>query len=74
MGEDIRNPKNICPQDLKDAHDVMTRRVNAKQAKEIAERKRQNEIERCEREQQRLLQEKENEDKFIALKSKFLFL
>ena len=35
---------------------------------------RQNEIERREREQQRLLKEKENEDTFIALKSKFFGL
>lgn len=74
LGEDIRNPKNICPQDLKGAHDVITRRINAKRAKEVAERMRLNEIERREREQQRLLKEKENEDKFIALKSKFFGL
>lgn len=74
LGEDIRNPKNICPQDLKDAHDVMTRRINAKRAKESAERARRYEIERREREQQRLLKEEEDKEKFIALKSKFFGL
>ena len=53
---------------------MITRRINAKRAKEVAERMRQNEIERREREQQRLLKEKENEDTFIALKSKFFGL
>ena len=67
-------PKISAPQDLKGAHDVITRRINAKRAKEVAERMRQNEIERREREQQRLLKEKENEDTFIALKSKFFGL
>ncbi len=74
LGKDIRNPKNICPQDFIEAHDRVHRLIDAKREKARAERERQYEIERREREQQRLLKEKENEDKFIALKSKFFGL
>ena len=74
LGKDIRNPKNICPQDFIEAHDRVNRLIDAKREKARAERERQYEIERREREQQRLLKEKENEDKFIALKSKFFGL
>ncbi len=74
LGKDIRNPKNICPQDFIEAHDRTHRLIDAKREKARAERERQYEIERREREQQRLLKEKENEDKFIALKSKFFGL
>lgn len=74
LGKDIRNPKNICPQDFIEAHDRAHRLIDAKREKARAERERQFEIERREREQQRLLKEKENEDRFIALKSKFFGL
>lgn len=74
LDKDIRNPMNICPQDFIEAHDRVNRLINAKREKARAERERQYEIERREREQQRLLKEKENEDKFIALKSKFFGL
>ena len=74
LGKDIRNPKNICPQDFIEAHDRVHRLIDAKREKARAERERQYEIERREREQQRLLKEKENEDRFIALKSKFFGL
>lgn len=74
LDKDIRNPKNICPQDFIEAHDRVNRLIDAKREKARAERERQYEIERREREQQKLLKEKENEDKFIALKSKFFGL
>ena len=74
LGKDIRNPKNICPQDFIEAHDRANRMIDAKRDKAIAERARQYEIERREREQQRLLKEKEDAEKFIALKSKFFGL
>ena len=74
LGKYIRNPKNICPQDFIEAHDRAHRLIDAKREKARAERERQYEIERREREQQRLLKEKENEDRFIALKSKFFGL
>ena len=74
LDKDIRNPKNICPQDFIEAHDRVNRLIDAKREKARAERERQYEIERREREQQRLLKEKENEDTFIALKSKFFGL
>ena len=74
LGQDIRNPKNICPEDFIEAHDKTSRRVEAKREKELTECQRIYEMERREREQQRLLQEKEREEEFIALKSKFFGL
>lgn len=74
LGEDIRNPKNICPDDFIEAHDKVIRRIEAKREKENAKRQRLYEIERREREQQRLLQEKQREENFIAQKFKFFGL
>lgn len=74
LGKDIRNPKNICPQDFIEAHDRANRMIDAKKDKAIAERMRQAEIAQREREQQQLLQEKEREEEFKALKSKFFGL
>ena len=74
LGQDIRNPKNICPADFIEAHDKTTRKIEAIHEKERAERQHRWEIEEREREQQRLLQEKKNEEDFIALKSKFFGL
>ena len=53
LDKDIRNPKNICPQDFIEAHDRVNRLIDAKREKARAERERQYEIERREREQQR---------------------
>ena len=74
LGEDIRNPKNICPEDFIEAHDKANRRIEAKHRKERAEAERRREIERREREQRKLLQEQQREDDFKALKSKFFGL
>lgn len=74
LGQDIRNPKNICPEDFINAHDIVSRRIDAKRRKERAEAERIREIEKREREQQRLLQEQQREDDFKALKSKFFGL
>ena len=74
LGQDLRNPKNICPQDFIEAHDRANRMIDAKRDKAIAERMRQAEIAQREREQQQLLQEKEREEEFKALKSKFFGL
>ena len=74
LGQDLRNPKNICPEDFIEAHDNANRRIEAKRNKEWAEQQRRWEIEEREREQQRLLQEKKNEEDFINLKSKFFGL
>lgn len=74
LSQDIRNPKNICPDDFIEAHDKASRRIEAKREKEFAERQQRYEVERREREQQRLLQEKQREENFIALKSKFFGL
>ncbi len=74
LGQDIRNPKNICPEDFIEAHDKAHRRIEAKHRKEYAEAERRREVERREREQRRLLQEQQREEDFKALKSKFFGL
>ncbi len=74
LGQDIRNPKNICPEDFINAHDNATRKIEAKRRKEMTEAERRREAERREREQQTLLREQEGEDDFKALKSKFFGL
>ncbi len=74
LGQDLRNPKNICPSDFIEAHDKASRRIEAKRERERAAERRRWEIENREREQQRLLQEKKNEEDFINLKSKFFGL
>ncbi len=74
LGHDIRNPKNICPEDFINAHDSVSRKIEARRRKERAEAERRREAERREREQRRLLEEKQREDDFKALKSKFFGL
>lgn len=67
LGEDIRNPKNICPTDFIEAHDKASRKI------EDIHRKEREEAERR-RTEERLIREKENEEEFKALKSKFFGL
>lgn len=74
LGKDLRNPKNICPEDFIEAHDRASRRIEAKHRKERAEAERRREAGRREREQRRLLEEQQREDDFKALKSKFFGL
>lgn len=74
LGKDIRNPKNICPEDFINAHDSATRKIEAKRRKEMTEAERRREAERREREQRKLLQEQQREEDFKALKSKFFGL
>ena len=74
LGQDLRNPKNICPEDFIVAHDKATRKIEAIHEKERAEQHRRWEIERREREQQRQLQRKKDAEDFIANKSKFFGL
>lgn len=74
LEQDIRNPKNICPEDFINAHDNATRKIEAKRRREMTEAERRREAERREREQQTLLREQEGEDDFKALKSKFFGL
>ena len=74
LGQDIRNPKNICPADFIEAHDKASRRIEAIHEKERAEQRRRWEIENREREQQRQLQKKKDAEDFINLKSKFFGL
>ncbi len=58
LGQDLRNPKNICPEDFMAAHDNATRKIEAIHEKERAAEQRRWEIERREREQQRQLNER----------------
>ena len=74
LGQDLRNPKNICPEDFMAAHDNATRKIEAIHEKERAEQRRRWEIERREREQQRQLQREKDAEDFIANKSKFFGL
>lgn len=74
LGQDIRNPKNICPADFIEAHDRAMRRIEAKRMKERTENERRWEAERRDREQRKLLEEKQREDDFKAMKSKFFGL
>ena len=74
LGQDLRNPKNICPEDFMVAHDKTTRKIEAIHEKERIERQRRWEIERREREQQQQLQRKKDAEDFIANKSKFFGL
>lgn len=74
LGQDLRNPKNICPEDFIAAHDNATRKIEAIHERERVEQRHRWEVERREREQRRLLQEKKNEEDFINLKSKFFGL
>ena len=74
LGQDLRNPKNICPEDFMAAHDKATRKIEAIHEKERIERQRRWEIEKREREQQRQLQRKKDAEDFIANKSKFFGL
>ena len=74
LGQDLRNPKNICPEDFMAAHDNATRKIETIHEKERAEQLRRWEIERREREQQRQLQREKDAEDFIANKSKFFGL
>lgn len=74
LGQDIRNPKNICPADFIDAHDRAMRRIEAKRMKERTENERRWEAESRDCEQRKLLEEKQHEDDFKAMKSKFFGL
>ena len=67
IGKDLRNPKNICPEDFIEAHDGLSRMI------EYRRRREREEVERR-RTEERLLREKENEEQFKALKSKFFGL
>ena len=74
LGQDLRNPRNICPEDFIAAHDKATRKIEAIHERERAEQRHRWEAERREREQQRQLQRKKDAEDFIANKSKFFGL
>ena len=67
LGRDLRNPKNICPEDFIEAHDRLSRMIEDRRRREREEAERR-------RTEERLLREKENEEQFKALKSKFFGL
>lgn len=74
LGQDLRNPKNICPADFIEAHDKAHRKIEAIHEKERAEQHRRWEVANREREQQRQLQKKKDAEDFVASKSKFFGL
>lgn len=67
IGKDLRNPKNICPEDFIEAHDGLSRMIEDRRRREREEAERR-------RTEERLLREKENEEQFKAQKSKFFGL
>lgn len=67
LGKDLRNPKHICPEDFIEAHDRASRIIEDRRRREREEAERR-------RTEERLLREKENEEQFKALKSKFFGL
>lgn len=67
LGKDLRNPKNICPEDFIEAHDGLSRKIEDRRRREREEAERR-------RAEERLLREKEKEEQFKALKSKFFGL
>lgn len=67
LGQDLRNPKNICPEDFIEAHDGLSRKIEDRRRREREEAERR-------RTEERLLREKENEEQFKILKSKFFGL
>ena len=67
IGKDLRNPKNICPEDFIEAHDGLSRKIEDRRRREREDAERR-------RAEERLLREKENEEQFKALKSKFFGL
>lgn len=67
LGKDLRNPKNICPEDFIEAHDGLSRKIEDRRRREREDAERR-------RAEERLLREKENEEQFKALKSKFFGL
>lgn len=67
LGKDLRNPKNICPEDFIEAHDRLSRMIEDRRRREREEAERR-------RTEERLLREKENEEQFKAQKSKFFGL
>ena len=67
LGQDLRNPKNICPEDFIEAHDGLSRKIEDRRRREREDAERR-------RAEERLLREKENEEEFKALKSKFFGL
>lgn len=67
LGKDLRNPKNICPEDFIEAHDGLSRKIEERRRREREEADRRRVVEK-------LLREKKNEEEFKALKSKFFGL
>lgn len=74
LGKDLRNPKNICPEDFIEAHDKANRMIEARRQKAMTAAERHREAEQRERDQRILLREKQREDDFKAMKSKFFGL
>lgn len=74
LGKDVRNPKFICPQNLKSAHDDWQRKVEAKRERERERRERQRELEEERRYIENIKQAKKDQRKYKKAKSKFFDL
>lgn len=71
---DDRNPKHICPDNLREWHNVLMERWHRIQAKEAAERRRRDEIRRREEELKRLEREKEICEEYVKRIARFMQL
>lgn len=71
---DDRNPKHICPDNLREWHNVLMERWHRIQTKEAAERRRRDEIRRREEEFKRLEREKEICEEYVKRIARFMQL
>ena len=74
LGKDLRNPRFICPTDLKEAHDLYMEKWQAVLERERQQRRRELEAERLERERKRLEDMAKEKDEYIRQKAAFLNL
>jgi len=72
QGKDLRNPHFICPTDLKAARDKWLNTWKRKQERQREEEQRQWQLEREERELQRLAQMGETKEKYLKEKAPYL--
>lgn len=74
LGKDARNPKFICPQNIKVAHDEWQRKLEAKRERERERIERQRELEAEQRYLNDVKRAKKEQKKYQKAKSKFFDL